>query len=88
VNEVEARRQAYWRDNLQVIGILLVVWAAASFLPGWFAEDLQDVELFGWPLGFFMAAQGSLCIFLFIVWFYDRWMIRLERRHGLARGDD
>jgi putative solute:sodium symporter small subunit len=59
------------------------VWAAVSFLPGWFAEELNEFVFFGWPFGFYMAGQGALIIFLLIVWIYDRGMTRIERRHGL-----
>ena len=75
-------RRAYWRATQRVTALLLVVWAAASFLPGWFAGELNAFSFFGWPLGFYMAAQGALIVFLLIVWVYDRRMTRLERRWG------
>ncbi len=78
-----AGRRAYWRANLGMTVFLLAIWAAASFVPGWYAEALEAYSLFGWPLDFFMAAQGSLIIFLAIVWGYDRYMLRLERRLGV-----
>ena len=88
MDETKARFRAYWRANLRMTCALLLLWAAASFLPGWFAEQLDAEVIFGWPVGFYMAAQGSLIIFLFIVWFYDRWMMRLERRFGMGKGDE
>lgn len=83
----DATEKAYWRDTLRVTGILLLAWAAVSFLPGWFADDLNEVIFFGWPLGFYLAGQGALIVFLLIVWFYDFWMTRLERRHGMYDED-
>ena len=83
MDDTEARHGAYWRSTLRVTSVLLCVWAAASFLPGWFAEDLNRFVFFGWPFGFYMVGQGALIIFLVIVLIYDRWMIRLERRYGL-----
>ena len=84
MSDIRARQRAYWRATLRLTLVLLLAWAAASFLPGWFAEDLNTFTFYGWPLGFYMAAQGALIIFLLIVWIYDRWMVRLERRHGLG----
>jgi putative solute:sodium symporter small subunit len=56
--------------------VLLLVWAAASFGPGFFARRLS-FEVWGWPFHFWMAAQGSLLIFLAVVvvyaWLMNRW---------------
>ena len=87
MSDIRARQRAYWRATLRLTSVLLLAWAAASFLPGWFAEDLNAFSFYGWPLGFYMAAQGALIIFLLIVWIYDRWMTRLERRYGLYDED-
>ena len=83
MDDTEARQRAYWRSALRLTGVLLGVWAAVSFLPGWFAEELNQFVFFGWPFGFYMAGQGALIVFLLIVWIYDRGMTRIERRHGL-----
>ena len=87
MSDIRARQRAYWRATLRLTLVLLLAWAAASFLPGWFAEDLNNFTFYGWPLGFYMAAQGALIIFLLIVWIYDRWMTRLEQRYGLHNED-
>lgn len=83
MDDTDARRRAYWRSTLRLTCALLAVWAAVSFLPGWFAEELNQFVFFGWPFGFYMAGQGGLIIFLLIVWIYDRAMTHIEQRHGL-----
>jgi len=83
----DASQRAYWRATLRLTAVLLLLWAAASFLPGWFSDPLNQVVVFGWPLGFYMAAQGALIVFLLIVWIYDRGMTRLEKRYGLNDED-
>ncbi|NTV10912.1 MAG: DUF4212 domain-containing protein [Zoogloea sp.] len=70
----------YWRKNLRLTAALLVVWAAASFVPGYFADQFNTLSFMGWPLGFYMAAQGAPIVFLLIVWVYDRWMLRLDKQ--------
>ena len=87
MSDILARQRAYWRATQRLTAVLLLVWAAASFLPGWFAEELNTVSFLGWPFGFYMAAQGALIIFLLIVWIYDRLMTGLERRYGLHDDD-
>lgn len=80
MNDIRAWQRKYWRATLCLTGVLLLAWATVSFLPAWFAEDLNAFTFMGWPLGFYMAAQGAPIVFLLIVWIYDRWMTRLERR--------
>lgn len=56
--------------------LLLLIWAIVSFGPGFFARSLS-LEIWGWPFHFWMAAQGSILIFLAIVvvyaWLMNRW---------------
>ena len=85
--ETRAADERYWKTTLRLTVGLLLVWAAVSFLPGWFADELNSVVFFGWPFGFYMAAQGALIVFLLIVWIYDFCMTRLERRHGFDPDD-
>lgn len=83
MSNTDTRERAYWRATLRLTFVLLVLWAAVSFLPGWFAAELNSVDFLGWPLGFYMAAQGALLVFLAIVWLYAYRMDRLDRRFGV-----
>jgi putative solute:sodium symporter small subunit len=87
VSDTDARRQAYWRATMRLTAVLLLLWGGVSFLPGWFAEEMNTIVFLGWPVGFYMAAQGALIVFLLIVWLYDRWMTRIERRYGMYNED-
>lgn len=78
----DARRR-YWRCNLRVTGALLAVWFVVSFVLTYFARDL-NFRFFGWPFSFFMAAQGSLAVYVVLVWYYARAMDRLDHEHGVA----
>ena len=79
-------RSRYWRRTLWLTGALLLLWLAVTVLPVWFAAALNHQRFLGWPLGYYMAAQGSLLVYLAIVWFYGWMMDRLERRNP-ARED-
>jgi putative solute:sodium symporter small subunit len=81
------RRRAYWRRNMVLTGALLVVWFVATFVMAYFARELSGFVFFGWPLGFYMAAQGSLIVFVGIVWVQARAMSRMDREFGFAEDD-
>ncbi|WP_428389894.1 DUF4212 domain-containing protein [Mucisphaera sp.] len=77
-----AARRAYWRWNLLLMSVLLLLWAFVSFGLGilW-AEPLNNYAPFGVPLGFWFAQQGSIVVFVFIVLTYAIVMNRLDRWH-------
>lgn len=74
----DARRR-HWRHTRRWTGLLLALWFVVSFGSTFFARSLQ-FSLFGWPFGFWIAAQGALLVYLLIVAGYAWWMGRLERR--------
>ncbi|HQY63137.1 MAG TPA: DUF4212 domain-containing protein [Polyangiaceae bacterium] len=61
----------------------VVIFLVITFGFAWFARDLNEFSLFGFPLGFYMAAQGTLVIYLFLIWIYNRRMRQLEERFGI-----
>lgn len=72
--------RAYWRANLRLLCILLVVWFAVSFGAGiLFVERLNAFHIGGFPLGFWFSQQGSIVVFVVLVFIYARAMDRLER---------
>jgi putative solute:sodium symporter small subunit len=81
--QVSAKHQAYWSKNLRVTAILLSIWFVATFVVSYFARDL-DFKIFGWPFSFYMGAQGSLVIYVIIIWFYARYMNNLDQEYGVA----
>ena len=79
-----SRRQEYWRRNLRLMSMLLVVWALVSFGAGIiFVEPLNKVDLMGVPLGFWFAQQGAIVIFVILIFVYVKWMDRLDRKYGV-----
>ena len=85
--QLTARHQEYWKKNLTITGILLAIWFIATFVMGYYARDL-NFDFFGWPFSFYMAAQGSLIIYVLIIWFYARYMNKLDREYGVDEGDE
>ncbi|UCV12912.1 DUF4212 domain-containing protein [Dechloromonas denitrificans] len=74
---------AYWLKTRRLTFALLFVWIVVTFGASWFARELNEFSLFGFPLGFYMGAQGVIFIYLLIIWFYNRQMRRLEREFGI-----
>jgi putative solute:sodium symporter small subunit len=83
----ERQRLDYWHRTLWLTLALLALWALVTFAPAWWARDLNRITVFGWPLAFYMGAQGSLIVYVLIVWIYARAMDRLDRRYGVDEAD-
>ena len=81
----EQRARQYWRANLRLLGILLVVWFVASFGLGilW-VERLNLIHVGGFPLGFWFAQQGTIYIFVLLIVVYVRAMRGIDRRYGVS----
>jgi len=83
-NEETAETGAYWKANLRLLGILMVIWFAVSFGAGiLFREWLDQFMLGGYPLGFWFAQQGSIYVFIVLIFYYAHAMKRLERKYHL-----
>jgi len=80
--QAPARLQEYWRRNLNLTGMLLVVWFVVTFVLAYFARDLS-FNFFGWPFSFYMGAQGALIVYLLIIWYYASAMNKLDKEYGV-----
>lgn len=69
----------YWRKNLRYLAVLLVAWFVVSFSFGiLLVEPLNEIRLGGFKLGFWFAQQGSIYVFVVLIFIYTRWMNRLD----------
>jgi putative solute:sodium symporter small subunit len=76
----------YWAANVRLIIGLLLIWLAVAFLPIVFVNQLNQIEfLIGFPLGYYMGAQGSLVVFVILIFFYAWCMERLDQAYGIAQ---
>jgi putative solute:sodium symporter small subunit len=82
------KHRDYWSKNLRITAILLAIWFVVTFVIGYFARDLNSINFFGWPLSFYMGAQGSLIIYVIIIWFYARYMNNLDNEYGVQEGEE
>lgn len=79
-------QQKYWRRTQRLTWGLLAVWVGVTYVGSWFSRELNEISFLGFPLGFYMGAQGSLFVYLGIVWYYCRAMNRLETQSSLEKG--
>jgi putative solute:sodium symporter small subunit len=85
--QLTEKHNEYWRKNLVYTGILLFVWFLATFIEAWYARELNSITFFGWPLGFWFSAQGSLAIYVIIIGIYAILMRRLDLEYNVDEGD-
>lgn len=82
--DFEQRIKAYWRENTRLIIILLAIWFAVSYLPAFFADALNNIKfLTGFPLGYYMGSQGSLIVFVVLIFYYSYAMTKMEEKYGI-----
>ena len=75
---------AYWKENLRILLSLLTVWFVVSFGCGiLFVDQLDKIQIGGFPLGFWFAQQGSIYTFLILIFVYIFKMNKLDRKYNV-----
>ena len=73
--------QKYWKKNLQYLVVLLIIWFAVSYGAGIiFADTLNSIRIGGFKLGFWFAQQGSIYVFVALIFVYVWLMNRLDKK--------
>ena len=77
---VDKSRQEYWRRNLRLVSICLAIWFLVSYVFGILLVDqLNAISIGGYELGFWFAQQGSIYVFVVLIFFYAWRMTKLDR---------
>ena len=85
MSEKRARERRYWRANLRIVGTLLSIWFVVSYVLGiLLVEPLNRVWLGGFPLGFWFSQQGSIYVFVALIFVFVWRMNKLDARFGVA----
>lgn len=79
LHELVIARAAHWRRTRRVTGLLLALWLGTTFFSVFFARELAHLSVFGWPLSFYLAAQGASLTYLAIIGAYALAMRRIDR---------
>ncbi len=84
----EEQAQEYWRRNLSLMVKLMVIWAVVSYGCGILLFDvLNNIQIGGYKLGFWFAQQGSIYVFVGLIFYYARKMAALDREFGVEEDE-
>lgn len=76
--------KAYWKENLRYLAILLCIWFIVSFGFGILLVDqLNTIKIGGFKLGFWFAQQGSIYVFVILIFVYIKLMNKLDKKYGV-----
>jgi putative solute:sodium symporter small subunit len=79
----QATGVAYWKKTSGLMWTMLAIWAFASFGVHLFAPSLNPIHILGFPLGFYMAAQGSLIIFVVALFWFGKRQNEIDEEFGV-----
>jgi putative solute:sodium symporter small subunit len=79
--------QAHWRRTTNLMLVHLGIWLFFGYIIHMFVHVLNKVTILGFPLGFYMAAQGSLIAFVVMLFVFAKQQDRIDREHGVAEDD-
>ena len=76
-------QKKYWKENIRLLFILLSIWFLVSFGAGilW-VEELNEIRVGGFKLGFWFAQQGSIYVFVILIFIYVKLMNKLDKKYG------
>lgn len=86
--ESQDKSDEHWRRTSRLMIIMLALWAFFSFFAHFFVKGLNDVTILGFPLGFYMAAQGSLIAFVIMLFWFAKAQDKIDRDCGVAEEDE
>jgi len=76
-------RKKYWKENLKYLTILLCIWFLVSYGFGiLLVDELNTIRMGGFKLGFWFAQQGSIYVFVILIFVYVRLMNKLDKKYG------
>lgn len=79
----QKKATAYWKENIRYLFILLSIWFIVSFGAGILLKDvLNTIKFGGFKLGFWFAQQGSIYVFVLLIFIYVRLMNKLDKKYG------
>ncbi|KAA1246378.1 DUF4212 domain-containing protein [Aquimarina sp. RZ0] len=86
MTEKQKIANAYWKENIKYLFILLSIWFVVSYGAGILFKDwLNHIRLGGFRLGFWFAQQGAIYTFVILIFIYVRLMNKLDKKYGYDR---
>ncbi|MGC6478865.1 MAG: DUF4212 domain-containing protein [Flavobacteriaceae bacterium] len=86
MSKKDSTAAAYWKENLRYLYILLSIWFSVSYGAGiLFRNTLDSIHIGGFPLGFWFAQQGSIYVFVILIFVYVHLMNKLDAKYGFDK---
>jgi putative solute:sodium symporter small subunit len=84
---VGTQQALHWQRTKRLMIIHLVIWFIFSFVIHWFAAYTNKISFMSFPLGYYMAAQGSLIVFVVQLFFFSKQQDKIDRECGMAEAE-
>ncbi|MEO3431411.1 DUF4212 domain-containing protein [Pelagibius sp. CAU 1746] len=81
-------KQRHWAKTRNLTVLVLVIWFIFSFVVPWFAKDLNELSFLGFPLGYYFIVQGSLIVFVLLIFFQNWRQDAIDDEAGLGGGEE
>lgn len=88
MTEYNQQREAHWHKTRNLMIIHLVIWFIFAYVVHWFASGLNSISFMHFPLGYYMAAQGSLLAFVIQLFVFVKQQDKIDREFGMAEEDE
>ncbi|MCS6876001.1 MAG: DUF4212 domain-containing protein [Aquificaceae bacterium] len=75
--------ESYWLENRNLMLLVLLIWALVSYGAALISGALNKLVILGFPLGYYMGAQGALIVFLLLIIFYSKGMDNVDKKYGV-----
>jgi len=73
----------YWAENVKLTAIILFIWFVVTYVAIFFAPELNTIVIYGFPMGYYMGSQGSLIIFVILIFWYAFAMNKKDKEYGV-----
>lgn len=80
--------KAYWRENIKLTSIIMFIWFVVTYVCAFFVNELNSIVILGFPFGYYMAAQGSLIVFVVLIFWYAFSMNKKDKEYGVEEEED
>lgn len=88
LNVDRKKAEEYWRYNVKLTTFTMVVWFVVTYVCTFFVKELNNIVIFGFPFGYYMGAQGSLAVFVWLIFNYAYKMNRADRTYGVEEEEE
>jgi putative solute:sodium symporter small subunit len=83
----ETTAEVHWRKTSKLMFLMIGLWLFFSFIVHMFVTPLNGIRILGFPLGFYMASQGSLIVFVGMLFWFARAQDKIDRESGFAEDE-